>query len=475
LHHADFEKLSKNLEHLSKSILPADNEIIVINNGKKSFDQKQFGEKYPSLNIKFFETENAGYPAGNNFGLEQTKAKFYAFINADIYVFPDTFSKILNYMNAHEQIGVCSPRLVYPSGVIQDNYRSFPRAFDLFIKRIGFLRRMFPRRMRDYLLWDLDPHHNQAVDWVTGAFFVVSEKCLAKVKKHDDKYFLFMSDVVFCREAWEQGFEVHLCGEAEAIHDENRVSSGGVMDIFRKKTLRIHLSDAAKYFWNYFRKNIPPNAPSLSLPENKQRLLKAHRVSGRPFLSSTGKKLQNQNPVVSVFEAHVEGKKPYDQPVIFFGTGVVAVIKNLDGKIGLLKIWRHTPLHFKKKNTFPIFPDFGDLGIYSLEAPRGGMEKFDKSAKEAILRECYEEIGLEKSHIESIRESGKAIANTAIDVFHHRCFEIVVNEKFKFRCNDEADPIEDFRFYSQAEIMELIRDHKIVCALTQAAILQAFK
>jgi GT2 family glycosyltransferase len=263
LQHNTPEFVEQNLLALKSAELPESTEIIVVNNGGKSANQQIPATSYTGLTVKFFDTPNHGFPAGNNFGASQTKAKYYAFINPDIVVNPETFSYLLNYMDSNPKVGICSPQLVYKDGTIQDNYRVYPRILDLIIKRIPFLLKRFPNRMRNYLMWNRDPHKNEAVDWVTGAFTLVSQNCLEAINGHDQRYFLFMSDVVLCREAYYKGFETHIVGATKCLHNDTRVSSGGIKDILKKKIIRLHIADAIKYFWHYKFRKLPSNCPSI--------------------------------------------------------------------------------------------------------------------------------------------------------------------------------------------------------------------
>ncbi len=268
LQHNTPEHVSNNLAKLQQAELPENTEIIVVNNGGNQANQKVKSESYNQLNVKFFDTPNHGFPAGNNFGMEQlqnpiSKYDFIAFINPDIQIQPKTLKHLIEYMEAKPNVGITSPKLVYPDGVVQDNYRVFPKPLDLVIKRVPFLRKRFTNRMRKYLMWDRKTNSNQAVDWVTGAFTLFSSKCLQSVGEHNQKdYFLFMSDVEICRKAWEEGYEVHIVGSTKALHNDQRVSSGGMKDIFTKKIIRIHIWDSIKYFAKNIFKPLPKNAPS---------------------------------------------------------------------------------------------------------------------------------------------------------------------------------------------------------------------
>jgi len=470
------EHVQNNLEKLQEANLPENTEIIVVNNGGNQANEKIDQQIYKDLDVSFYEMPNDGFPAGNNFGLSKAdpNSEYYAFLNPDIQVRKDTLSKILNYMDSKPEVGLVSPQLIYADGTVQDNYRVFPKILDLIIKRIPFLRKRFPNRMREYLMWDRNPDNTEAIDWVTGAFTVLRNKCMKAVGKHDDDhFFLFMSDVVLCRDTWENGFEVHILGEAKALHNDARLSSGGIKDVFQKMLVRLHIKDSIAYFKHYCCKALPKNAPSRKRAERRRELLMTAKKLTRNKLTLTSfkSKLQKNNPVVQVFVGKIQGKINYKQPIIFFGESSISVVKNEDGKYGLIKIWRHVPLQLHRNNAFPIMPDVGDLGIYSYETVRGGTDG-NEPAREAALRELSEEIGLQESDILSVASRGYAIGNTAIDIFKHEVFEVRVKNSFKASKYDENDGIIDFQFFTKDEIRDMIAKKEIVCGLTQASLLQ---
>ena len=252
MHHDSPQQVSRLLQSLQTVILPPKTEILIANNGKKNSNQKisqKFSNQKFFKKIKFFQIKNRGYPAGNNFLAHKSSAEFLAFVNPDILVRAETFSVLLKKFSENSKIGLISPRLEFPDGKIFDNFRRWPKIIDLIIKRNDFLREIFKNRMKKYLMWDKDPKISEPVDWTTGAFQIIPRNIFQKIGGHNEKYFLFFSDVEICKKIWQHGFQVFFCAETVAIHDKNRLSSGGFFDIFRKKNLRIHISDAVKYFF----------------------------------------------------------------------------------------------------------------------------------------------------------------------------------------------------------------------------------
>lgn len=473
LQHNTPDHIERNLTALKAAELPENTEIIVVDNGGKGANAKVPKEAYTGLDVKFFEMPNLGFPKGNNFGLSKTEAKNYAFINPDIIVRPDTIKVLLDYLKANPEVGIAVPQLIYPDGVIQDSFRTFPRLPNLVIKRIPWLRKLFPGQMRNYLMWDKDPEVTEPVDWAVGAFTVVTKECMDALEQHDETYFLFMSDVGISREAWDKGYATHYVPTAKATHNDKRLSAGSPMDVFRKKIIRLHIKDAIRYFRKYLFKPLPKDAPSVNKGKKREHIMRAHKLSRRPHVVATRDRLQKTNPVVHVYKGKVDGPLKYEQPIVFFDTSTISVVMNQAGEIGLMKIWRHTPLQFTRKNTFPVFPDVGNLGIWSWETVRGGLETEDQKAKDAALRELQEELGLKADQIESMTELGKVIGNTAIDVFHHKCFKVVVNDSFKFQPESKVEAITEFKFFKREELKKMLANNEISCGLTQASILQA--
>ncbi len=251
LHHGSPAEVSANLRALLRSEGFFSMEVLVVNNGTRGANR--LIEVPAGLNVHFFEIENRGYAQGNNWALARARGDFLCILNPDVEVESDTLSGLLAYLKAHPHVGLVAPRLCYSDAKIQDNYRVFPRLLDLIVKRT-FLRRLFLNRMRRYLMWDKNPFKSEAVDWLTGAFHVFSRSVWQQFGPQDERYFLFMSDVDFCRLIWRGGKEVHFVGEVQALHAASRLSGGGVLDLFKKWTLRVHLCDAARYYWKWFLK-----------------------------------------------------------------------------------------------------------------------------------------------------------------------------------------------------------------------------
>jgi len=349
--------------------------------------------------------------------------------------------------------------LIDENNQIIPNFRSFPNLLDLFLKRFSFLRKIFPQRMRKYLLWDISLQSPTMVDWVTSDLLFIRKDYYNKYLKQYD-FSKPLSDMYACLECYKKGKQVYIFPDLRFVLPR-KFKSNTFAKI--KGFLRFLFRSISMY------KNVL--YPSRKYQIKKNLVTGAHKLNNRSFLKKIGANFQKKNKVVQVYEGKVSGQVNYKQPLIFSNDSVVGLVVNSRKEIGLITIWRHSPLKVDRRNVFPIFPDTIDLGIYSIEACRGGVEKSDLNSKDSILRELYEEINLNTNEILDCKRLSKLISNTAWDVFATQVFIFEVSDEFVPKLQSE-EYITDFKFYTLEEVKKLIQENKIVCSITQSAILQ---
>lgn len=245
------------LAALSRALLPEDTEVLMINNGGHDANKAINPASYAGLkNVRFVELERDGYIRGNNEGYKLSTGRYIATVNADITVKEDTIEKMIAHMETNPDVAITAPRLFYPDGHEQDSARPFPRMAELVWRRL-----VNPNVHKQANMSFANGEFEEA-DWITGAMFIMSRKCLEATGGHDPRFFLFMSDITLCREAWKAGMRVRQLRDASAIHNEARLSRGGLTQLLKKRTGRAHILDALKYFLKYAGQRAPKLSPS---------------------------------------------------------------------------------------------------------------------------------------------------------------------------------------------------------------------
>lgn len=199
--------------------------------------------------VRILETPvNRGYGQGNTLGVLRGAGQFILIINPDNELEPEGLEKMVRAMEADPGIGILGPQLVHPDGTIRDSYRTFPTLGDLIIKRT-ILRKLFPGRMHRYLQHSVDPEQIRDVDWLAGACLLIRRDMWEHLGGFDPRFFLFFEDTDLCRRAWKARKRVVYFPLARATDRKHRLSEGGLLTFFTKRTVRIHLWSAVKYFW----------------------------------------------------------------------------------------------------------------------------------------------------------------------------------------------------------------------------------
>lgn len=260
LNYKSFDAVHECLTAIQKFPPSAEYEIIVVDNfSQQDAEEKKFLAEWSSK-IQYLKNDaNLGFGRGADSGFSKAKGEYLVLMNPDVSVWEHAFDEGLEYLEAHKEVGILGGQLRYPSGVIQDSYRRFPRLFDQFIKRVGFLRshRSLRKRVSSYLMWGKDPEKTELVDWVVGGFMFIRKKAYQEIGGFDKRYFLFMEDVDICRQMWKHGYHVMYHPAVKATHASNRLSSGGIVEFFTKYTVRIHFRSALQYFWKYKTEKLP--------------------------------------------------------------------------------------------------------------------------------------------------------------------------------------------------------------------------
>ena len=258
-----FDKEAIHVRNILKWILhnppECDYEVIVVSNGNQTKFEELQQENKNSTQIKFIlNKKNLGYGQGNNRGIQQSTGEYFLILNPDIELYKGNIDLMVRYMDKQPEIGVLAPQLIYEDGTVQDVYRRFPRLIDFIIKRtfLKFLP-LFRYRLFKYLMHDKNPELIEDVDWVVGACILIRRKMYEEVRGFDSRYFLFLEDTDLCRLMWEQNYRVVYFPKAKATHFQKRLSDGGIIDIFRKKTVRIHIVSAIKYFLKFMFRKVP--------------------------------------------------------------------------------------------------------------------------------------------------------------------------------------------------------------------------
>lgn len=150
-----------------------------------------------------FNERNGGFAYAMNQGLELATGDYLIIANPDC-VFIDKLDEMVRFLQQHPEIGAIAPQIVDASGEIQDSCRHY-------ISVQSFIWRQIRRKLtgKEVLLnTRVDYSKVQTVDWVIGAFIMVSRAVYEKTGGLSDDYFMYAEDMDWCTRIRLAGWEV---------------------------------------------------------------------------------------------------------------------------------------------------------------------------------------------------------------------------------------------------------------------------
>lgn len=209
-----FELTKKCVDSIYKFEKNLNFEIILIDNGSIDGSVEKF-EKLKSKynNFAFVSTgKNLGFSKGNNLGIKIAKGKYIFLLNSDAEIISsDTLLKLIDFSKHKENIGAVVPKLLNSDKSEQGSILYLPtlsRAFQEFVLK----------RKKYFGLYVPQTNQPQKVEAAVMAAFLITPIGISKVKKLDDRYFLYFEDLQYCRDLKNKGLDIYYLPNVSVLH-----------------------------------------------------------------------------------------------------------------------------------------------------------------------------------------------------------------------------------------------------------------
>jgi len=209
-------------------------EIIVVDNA--SWDDSVAMVKREFPDVKLIENRlNEGFGKAHNRAALIAQGRYLMLLNSDARAHPGALKDLVDYADAHPDVGIIAPKVLNPDGSLQYSCRRFP-VYEAGLFRNTILGRLFPqnRFVRDYLMTDFDHAHTADVDWVSGCAMMIRRETWHQLGGFDERFFMYCEDVDLCWRAHEAGWRVVYHPEAVVTHTIGRSTDKAVNAMIRQ-------------------------------------------------------------------------------------------------------------------------------------------------------------------------------------------------------------------------------------------------
>lgn len=148
-------------------------------------------------------------------------------LNNDTVVPPGALDGLVDYAEAHADVGVVGPKLVLADGTLDKACRrSFPTPAVAFYRLIG-LSALLPRspRFGRYNLSHLDPNATADVDAVVGACMLLRTSVVREVGVLDETFFMYGEDLDWAYRIKQYGWRVVYYPTVTVLHYKRAAST----------------------------------------------------------------------------------------------------------------------------------------------------------------------------------------------------------------------------------------------------------
>lgn len=222
---------------VQKALENIDGEIIVIDNNSSDASCEMMKIRFP--NIKLIEnTQNLGFPKGNNIGVAEAKGEYICILNPDTVVAEDTFTKMLNTEQWKPNTGIIGCKLIDGTGnFLPESKRGVPTPWVAFTKIFG-LYKVFSKVswFNQYYAQHITENESGKVAILVGAFMMMRKSLYLEVGGFDENCFMYSDDIDLSYEILQKGFDNYYFHETTVIHykGESTVRDGTYMKRFRE-------------------------------------------------------------------------------------------------------------------------------------------------------------------------------------------------------------------------------------------------
>lgn len=190
-------------------------------------------------------SQNMGFGAACNQGVEGSQASYILFLNPDTRLFEQSLSLPIQTMEQplHENTGILGIQLIDVEENITRHCARFPGLRTFFYEILG-LNRLAPLRFPGVHMTEWDHGESRFVDHVIGAFYLIRRPLFEELGGFDTDYFVYLEDLDLSLRTHQQGLRCYYLSEAKAFH-----KGGGTSD--QVKATRLFYSIRSRLQYGY--------------------------------------------------------------------------------------------------------------------------------------------------------------------------------------------------------------------------------
>lgn len=206
----------QSVEHAAKK---TDCEVFVVDNNSVDGSVSMLKNEFPRVKL-IANKKNVGFSKANNQAIKQASGDYLLLLNPDTVVEEDTFLKVTQFMDNHQDAGGLGVKMIDGNGgFLPESKRGLPTPLVAFYKISG-LASLFPqsKKFGQYHLKYLNKEENHEVDVLSGAFMLLRKKVIDQIGGLDETFFMYGEDIDLSYRITKAGYKNYYYAGTTIIH-----------------------------------------------------------------------------------------------------------------------------------------------------------------------------------------------------------------------------------------------------------------
>src|SRR5579859_1283423 len=191
--------------------------VIAVDNASPNDDATTLQQLLPLAELVRSD-ENRGFAAGCNLAWPLVDTPYWLLLNPDVEATYANIGCLVQWMEAHPDVGIASPRLVSSDGDALHTARAHDALWRPVLELLR-LHKLIPEPWRSRALLSGRARTPTTIHgWVPGAAMIARSTAVRQVGPLDEELFMYGEDREWCWRFERAGWKVGLCDTAEFVH-----------------------------------------------------------------------------------------------------------------------------------------------------------------------------------------------------------------------------------------------------------------
>ena len=196
-------------------------EIIVVDNNSSENPEKEIKKKYGNEIIFISLSENIGFGKANNEGIKIAKGQYIFLLNTDTYLINNAIYILMQYMDAHSDVGSCGGNLY--NAKLEHTYSYHRIPYGIWSYEISELTLGFSRRFVKHPFYNTSDRPIE-VGNVSGANMMLRMTVLDMIGTFDPDFFMYCEESELSWRIRKAGYKNVNVPQAKIVHLEGKSS-----------------------------------------------------------------------------------------------------------------------------------------------------------------------------------------------------------------------------------------------------------